>query len=84
MKTNKEKYPEETRYMFYSSILIRLSLVFIFGIPILVFFEIMETYTYLSFFIFLYVLKKECYEYAINQTMIEIQEEMEKEKTENE
>lgn len=84
MKTNKEKYPEETRYMFYSSILIRLSLVFIFGIPILVFFEIMETYTYLSFFIFLYVLKKECYEYEINQTMIEIQEEMEKEKTENE
>jgi hypothetical protein len=84
MKTNKEKYPEETRYMFYSSILIRLSLVFIFGIPILVFFEIMETYTYLSFFIFLYVLKKECYEYAINQTMIEIQEEMEKEKMENE
>ena len=84
MKTDKEKYPEETRYMFYSSILIRLSLVFIFGIPILVFFEIMETYTYLSFFIFLYILKKECYEYAINQTMIEIQEEMEKEKTENE
>ena len=84
MKTNKEKYPEETRHMFYSSILIRLSLVFIFGIPILVFFEIMETYTYLSFFIFLYVLKKECYEYEINQTMIEIQEEMEKEKTENE
>ncbi|MEY3499301.1 MAG: hypothetical protein RL308_970 [Bacteroidota bacterium] len=84
MKTDKEKYPEETRYMFYSSILIRLSLVFIFGIPILVFFEIMETYTYLSFFIFLYVLKKECYEYAINQTMIEIQEEMEKEKMENE
>ena len=84
MKTDKEKYPEETRYMFYSSILIRLSLVFIFGIPILVFFEIMETYTYLSFFIFLYVLKKECYEYEINQTMIEIQEEMEKEKTENE
>ncbi len=84
MKTDKEKYPEETRYMFYSSILIRLSLVFIFGIPILVFFEIMETYTYLSFFIFLYVLKKECYEYEINQTMIEIQEEMEKEKMENE
>ena len=55
MKTDKEKYPEETRYMFYSSILIRLSLVFIFGIPVLVFFEIMETYTYLSFFILPYV-----------------------------
>ena len=84
MKTDKEKYPEETRYMFYSSILIRLSLVFIFGIPILVFFEIMETYTYLSFFIFLYVLKKECYEYEIKQIMIEIKKEIDKEKSENE
>lgn len=83
MKTHKEKYPEETREMFYSSILISLSLVFIFGIPILVFLEIMETYTYLSFFIFLYVLKKECYEYEINQIMIESQEEIEKEKMEN-
>ena len=84
MKTHKEKYTEEMRCIFYSSILIILSLIFIFGIPVLVFFEIMETYTYLSFFIFLYVLKKECYEYEINQIMIESQEEMEKEKTENE
>ena len=84
MKTHKEKYPEEMRYMYYSSILIRLSLVFIFGIPILVFFEIMETYTYLSFFIFLYVLKKECSRYEIKQIMIEIKKVMEKEKTENE
>lgn len=83
MKIHKEKYPEETREIFYSSILISLSLVFIFGIPILVFLEIMETFTYLSFFIFLYVLKKECYEYEINQIMIESQEEMEKEKMEN-
>ena len=84
MKTDKEKYPEEMRYMYYSSILIRLSLVFIFGIPILVFFEILETYTYLSFFIFLYVLKKECSRYEIKQIIIEIKKVMEKEKTENE
>lgn len=84
MKTHKEKYPEETRCIFYSSILIILSLVFIFGIPILVFFEIMETYTYLSFFIFLYVLKKECSRYETKQIMIEIKKELEKQKKENE
>jgi hypothetical protein len=84
MKTHKEKYPEETRCIFYSSILIILSLIFIFGIPVLVFLEILENYTYLSFFIFLYVLKKECSRYEIKQIMIEIKKELEKQKTENE
>ena len=79
MKKLMEKYPEEAKALRQSSLLIKISLVMLIAIPLMIFMNILNSSAYISFFIFIYILKKQCREYAAIQDCMKLMEELEKE-----
>ena len=79
MKKLTEKYPEEAKELKQSSLLIKISLVMLIAIPLMFFLNILTSVSFLSFFIFSYILKKQCKEYAAIQNCMKLMEELENE-----
>ena len=79
MKKLMEKYPEEAKELRQSSLLIKISLVMLIAIPLMIFMNILTSVSFLSFFIFSYILKKQCKEYAAIQNCMKLMEELENE-----
>ncbi len=79
MKVLMEKYPEEAKALRQSSLLIKISLVMLIAIPSMIFMNILTSVSFLSFFIFSYILKKQCKEYAAIQDCMKLMEELENE-----
>lgn len=79
MKELMKKYPEEAKALRQSSLLIKISLVMLIAIPLMIFMNVLNSYAYFSFFIFSYILKKQCREYAAIQDCMKLMEELEKE-----
>lgn len=79
MKELMEKYPEEVKALRQSSLLIKISLVMLIAIASMIFMNILTSVSFLSFFIFSYILKKQCKEYAAIQDCMKLMEELENE-----
>jgi hypothetical protein len=75
MKTIKEKYPIEAKELRQATILILISMLMMLLIPILVLTDIIGSISYLSFFVFYYILKKQCIIYEGIKYYIQLMEE---------
>jgi hypothetical protein len=83
MKTIKEKYPIEAKELRQATLLIVTSILMMILIPILVFTDIIGSVSYLSFFIFYYILKKQCIVYEGVKYYIQLLDEPEDEDLNN-
>jgi hypothetical protein len=83
MKTIKEKYPIEAKELRQATLLIVTSILMMILIPILVLTDIIGSVSYLSFFIFYYILKKQCIVYEGVKYYIQLLDEPEDEDLNN-
>ncbi|MEJ6798412.1 MAG: hypothetical protein QNK75_05210 [Crocinitomicaceae bacterium] len=77
MKINNQEYNDAARFLKKSSVLIILSLFMLVVMPILMYLEIIGGPSIISIFIFLYILKKQCWEYETTKIYMDMFEEME-------